>query len=165
MTVSATINVHGDSNPRSGLTFSGLSRCYSSSAKKNCDDHLHSFQSAVLIHDIHVLPHVYACVCVCVCVCVCARIPQRRVIPSISCRRRKVCQFAGNKTTRGLCLKFDRKACMYCLAGQNGHFQSQIVVSQPPSLLFVPPNDPSMLCDRFMGAVGTHSSTRFVTGE
>ena len=34
---------------------------------------------------------------------------------------------------------------MCCLAGKNGHFQSQIVVSQTPSLFFVPPNDPSML--------------------
>ena len=25
-------------------------------APKNCDNHLHSFQSGVLIHDIHVLP-------------------------------------------------------------------------------------------------------------
>ena len=58
--------------------------------------------------------------------------------------------FAGNKTSRGLCPKCDCKACMYCLAGQNGHFQSQIVVPQPSSLLFVQPNDPSMFCDRFM---------------
>ena len=58
--------------------------------------------------------------------------------------------FAGNKTSRGLCPKCDRKACMDCLAAQNGHFQSQIVVCQPPSSLFVQPNDPSMLCDRFM---------------
>ena len=36
--------------------------------------------------------------------------------------------FAGNKTSRGLCPKCDRKACMDCLAGQNGLFQSQIVV-------------------------------------
>ena len=31
--------------------------------------------------------------------------------------------FAGNKTSRGLCPKCGRKACMYCLAGQNGHFR------------------------------------------
>ena len=36
--------------------------------------------------------------------------------------------FAGNKTSRSLCPKCDRKECMDCLAGQNGHFQSQIVV-------------------------------------
>ena len=67
----------------------------------------------------------------------------------------------------GLCLKYDRKACVNCLAGQNGHFQSQIrvVVSQLPSLFFVQPRDPSMLCDLFMGAFRIHSSTRFVTGE
>ena len=53
--------------------------------------------------------------------------------------------------SRGLCLKFDRT---YCLAGQNGHFQ--IVLSQPPSLFFVQPNDPSLLCDRCMGAFRTH---------
>lgn len=29
----------------------------------------------------------------------------------------------------------------------------------------VQPNDPSMLCDRLMGAFRTHSSTRFVTVE
>ena len=60
----------------------------------------------------------------------------------------------------GLYLKYDRKACVYCLAGQNGHFQSQIrvVVSQLPSLFFVQPRDPSMLCDRFMGAFRIHSS-------
>ena len=34
-------------------------------------------------------------------------------------------------------LKFDRKARMYCLAGENGHFQ--IIVSQPPSLFFFCP--------------------------
>ena len=61
-------------------------------------------------------------------------------------------------------LKFDRKARMYCLAGENGHFQ--IIVSQPPSLFFfVQPNDPRMLCDRFMGAFRTHFPTRFVTAE
>jgi len=32
-------------------------------------------------------------------------------------------------------LKFDRKALMYCLAVENGHFQ--IIVSQPPSLFFL----------------------------
>jgi len=31
-------------------------------------------------------------------------------------------------------LKFDRQARMYCLAGENGHFQ--IIMSQPPSLFF-----------------------------
>ena len=61
-------------------------------------------------------------------------------------------QFAGNKTSRGLCLKFDRKAFMCCLAGQNCHFQSQIVVSQSASLFFVQPNDPSMLFDHFKDA-------------
>ena len=44
-------------------------------------------------------------------------------------------QFAGNETSRRLCPKSDRKACMYCLAGPNDHFQSQTVVSQPPHCL------------------------------
>ena len=44
---------------------------------------------------------------------------------------------------------------MYCLARQNGHFQSQIVVPQPPSLFSVQPNVPTMLCDRFMGTFKT----------
>ena len=44
-------------------------------------------------------------------------------------------------------------------------FQSQFAVSQPPSLFFDQQNDPSMLCDRFMGAFRTHSSTHFVTDE
>ena len=54
----------------------------------------------------------------------------------------------------GLCPKCPRKACMYCLAGPNGHFQSQIVVFQPASLLFVQSNDPRMLYDRFTGNLG-----------
>ena len=62
-------------------------------------------------------------------------------------------QFAGNKTSRSLCPKCDRKACMNCLAGQNGHFQSQIFVSEPQSLFFVQPNDPSVYCDHFMGLI------------
>ena len=41
--------------------------------------------------------------------------------------------FAGDKTIRGLCPKCDR---MNCLAGQNGRFQNQIVVYQPPSSFF-----------------------------
>ena len=36
---------------------------------------------------------------------------------------------------------------------------------QPASLFFVLQNDPSMLCDRFMGAFRIHSSTRFDTSE
>jgi len=32
-------------------------------------------------------------------------------------------------------------------------------------IVFVLPNDPSVLCDRFIGSFGTHSFTRFVTGE
>ena len=36
---------------------------------------------------------------------------------------------------------------------------------QPASLLFVQQNDPSMLCDRFMGAFRIHSSTPFGTSE
>ena len=40
------------------------------------------------------------------------------------------------------------------LSWTNGHFQTQIVVFQPPSLLFVQSNDPSMLCDRFIGNLG-----------
>ena len=39
---------------------------------------------------------------------------------------------------------------MDCLAGQNGHFQSQIAVYHPPSSFFVQTNDPSILCDHFM---------------
>ena len=31
-----------------------------------------------------------------------------------------------------------RDACRDCFAGQNDHFQSEIVVSQPPSLFFCP---------------------------
>ena len=58
--------------------------------------------------------------------------------------------YAGNKTSRGLCPKCDRKAYMDCLAGQNGHCQSQTVVYRPPSSFSVQPNDPSMLCDHFM---------------
>ena len=50
-------------------------------------------------------------------------------------------------------------------AGHDGHFESQIVVSHPPSLVYVQPNDPRMLCDHFMGAFRTYSSTRFITGE
>ena len=72
-------------------------------------------------------------------------------------------EFAWHKTSRGLCLKFDRKPCTYCLAGQNGRFQ--ILLSQPPPLFFVQSNDPSVLCDHCMGAFRTHSCTRFVTGE
>ena len=34
--------------------FSGLSR-YCLSSAKNCEDHTHSFQSAVLIHEIHLV--------------------------------------------------------------------------------------------------------------
>ena len=64
-------------------------------------------------------------------------------------------KFAGNKTSRGLCPTCYCKACMYCLARQNGHFQSQIVVPQLPSLFSVQPNGPSMLCDRFMGKFKT----------
>ena len=48
--------------------------------------------------------------------------------------RKKGIKFASNKTSRGLCAKRDRKACMYCWAGQNG--RCQIVVSQPPSLCY-----------------------------
>jgi len=40
----------------------------------------------------------------------------------------------------------------------------KIVVPRPPSLIFVPPNDPNMLCDHIMGSFRTHFSARFVTG-
>ena len=33
------------------------------------------------------------------------------------------------------------------------------------SFFFVDPNDPSILCDRLMGVIREHSSTRFVTSE
>ena len=39
------------------------------------------------------------------------------------------------------------------------------MIVSPPSLFLIQPNDPTMLCDRFMGAFTTHPSTRFVTGE
>ena len=54
---------------------------------------------------------------------------------------------------------------MYCLAGQNGHFRSQIVVSQSLSLFFAQPNAPRILYDRSVCAFRTHSSACFVTGE
>ena len=66
--------------------------------------------------------------------------------------------------SRGLCLKCECTACMYCVSGQKGHFQSQIVLSQLPSFV-VQPNNPSMLCDRFVGVLRTHSSNGFVTAQ
>ena len=39
------------------------------------------------------------------------------------------------------------KACMCCLAGQKGRFQSQIVVFQPILFFFSQANDSSMLCE------------------
>ena len=80
------------------------------------------------------------------------------VNPLLSCAASPL--LAGNKTSRGLSPKCDRKACMYCLAGRNGHFQSQLFVSQPPSFFFVQLNDPNMLCDRFIDTFKAHSFTR-----
>ena len=77
--------------------------------------------------------------------------------------RKKWIKFASDKTSRGLCPKSDRKACMYCWAGQNG--RCQMVMSQPPSLCFVQPNDLSRLCNCFINALRTHSFTRFVTSQ
>ena len=80
------------------------------------------------------------------------------VNPLLSCAVSPL--LAGNKTSRGLNPKCDRKACMYCLAGRNCYFQSQLFVSQPPSFFFVQLNDPNMLCDRFIDTFKTHSFTR-----
>ena len=41
-------------------------------------------------------------------------------------------RLAGNKTSRGMGLWGDRKACWDRLAGQNGHFQSQIFAFVDP---------------------------------
>ena len=81
-----------------------------------------------------------------------------RVNPLLSCAVSPL--LAGNKTSEGLSQKCGRKACMYCLAGRNGHFQSQLFVSQPPSFFFVQLSDPNILCDRFIDTFKTHSFTR-----
>jgi len=53
--------------------------------------------------------------------------------------------------------KLDPSFFLHQWAGHDGHFESQIIVSHPPSLVYVQLNDPSMLCDHFMGAFRTHS--------
>ena len=65
----------------------------------------------------------------------------------------------GNKTSRGLSPKCNRKTCTHCLAGDSGHFWKSNHLSRH-HCFFLKPNDPNMLCECCMGVFRTHSFTR-----
>ena len=60
-------------------------------------------------------------------------------------------KLAGNKTSRGLCPKCERKACIDCLAGQNDHIWLQNGRYSAIYGSSVQPNNPCMLCGRISG--------------